>query len=110
MGGTPVINYAEPITQKHEGQSAIYRSPIFKDKLIDRPAPNLGTMKDIFINSSKKYADLPALGTNILYLGRIVKDQNTSNIKYLTYKQSFIKARQIGSGIIHEKLYNIPEG
>lgn len=37
MGGTPSILYAVPVSQKKEGESAIYRSPIFKDKLHDRP-------------------------------------------------------------------------
>ena len=66
MGGAPSINYAVPITPKPQGESAIYRSPAQKDKLVDRPEPNLGTMKDILVNSCKKYASLPALGTDSL--------------------------------------------
>jgi hypothetical protein len=37
MGGTPSIIYAVPVTQKKEGESAIYRFPDFKDKLIGQP-------------------------------------------------------------------------
>jgi hypothetical protein len=37
MGGAQSITYCTPVTQKPQGESAIYRAPIFKDKLIDRP-------------------------------------------------------------------------
>jgi len=36
MGGAPVINYNEPITQKPQGESAIYRFPDYKDRLWDK--------------------------------------------------------------------------
>ena len=53
MGGSASINYCSPVTQKPEGESAIYRNPFTKDKLYACPAPGLETMKDIIINSSK---------------------------------------------------------
>jgi hypothetical protein len=53
-----------PVSQKAQGESAVYRSPDFKDKLYDRLEPHLATMKDMLINSYKKFANLPALGTN----------------------------------------------
>ena len=37
MGGGASINYCVPVTQKPEGESAIYRAPGTKDKLCDRP-------------------------------------------------------------------------
>lgn len=62
MGGAPVINYCQPITQKPQGETAIYRFPTFKDKLLDRGDENATTMKQVFINSAKKYANNPAIG------------------------------------------------
>jgi hypothetical protein len=63
MGGVQSINYAVPVTHKVEGESAIYRFPQFKDKLFDRYEDGTRTMKDVFLNSYKQYANLPALGT-----------------------------------------------
>lgn len=64
MGGTTTsISYAVPVTQKVEGESAIYRFPDFKDKLLDRFQDELRTMKDVFLNSANVYAERPALGT-----------------------------------------------
>jgi hypothetical protein len=37
MGGSPSITYAVPVTQKIEGESAIYRAPEYKDNIIGRP-------------------------------------------------------------------------
>jgi long-chain acyl-CoA synthetase len=62
MGGAPSICYAVPIGPKKEGESAIYRSPTFKDKLHDRPEEHIVTLKDVFINCYKKFANNPALG------------------------------------------------
>jgi long-chain acyl-CoA synthetase len=62
MGGGASINYCTPVTQKPEGESAIYRNTDYKDKLYDRPAPNLGTMKEILLNSFKVFPKNPALG------------------------------------------------
>lgn len=66
MGGAPSICYATPISPKKEGESAIYRSPIFKDKLHDRPEPHIATLKDVFINCYKKFGEKPALGNDCL--------------------------------------------
>ena len=37
MGGGASITYCVPVTQKPKGESAVYRNPFSKDKLIDRP-------------------------------------------------------------------------
>ena len=62
MGGGASITYCVPVTQKPEGESSIYRNPLTKDKLYDRPQPALGTMKEIILNSYKYYGKDPALG------------------------------------------------
>lgn len=66
MGGSASITYCVPISQKPEGESAIYRNPLSKDKLLDRPDPALGTMKEIILNSYKVYGNYPALGMHLL--------------------------------------------
>lgn len=63
MGGGQSILYAEPVSEKKEGETPVYRFPDFKNGLIDAPEKHLKTMKDILINSSKKYANRNALGT-----------------------------------------------
>lgn len=62
MGGGSSINYMVPVTAKTPGESPVYRYPEFKDKLYAYLDPNLTTMKALFINSYKKYANNPALG------------------------------------------------
>jgi hypothetical protein len=63
MGGSESINYVEPVTNvKPEGESHTYRNPKYKDQVLDRPEPHLGTMKDIFINSYKKFGQQGCLG------------------------------------------------
>ncbi len=66
MGGGASITYAEPVTQKQPGESAIYRSPEFKDKIHATYRQNLSTMKEVLLNSFKIYAKLPALGTILM--------------------------------------------
>lgn len=65
MGGETSINYCVPVTQKPEGESAIYRCPTTKDKLYSCPEPELNTMKAIILNQYKKNGNRKALG--ILY-------------------------------------------
>lgn len=61
-------------------------------------------MKDIFINSYKKFGQQGCLG-------KIVPNQKGgSEIFYISYKETIERANRIGSAIISEKLFNIPEG
>lgn len=62
MGGAQSITYAVPVTQKQPGESAVYRSPEYKDKIHATFGPNLSTIKEVLINSFKIYATSPALG------------------------------------------------
>ena len=66
MGGSESIIYNVPVTQKPQGESAIYRHPAYKDKILGRPEEHLATMKDCLLNSFKKYSQNPCLGTNIM--------------------------------------------
>ena len=66
MGGGASINYAEPVTQKQPGESAVYRSPEYKDKIHATYRQNISTVKEALINSFKVYAKLPALGTILM--------------------------------------------
>lgn len=81
MGGGVSISYAVPVTPKIQGESAIYRSPQFKDKLCDGLG-NLKTMKELLINSGKQYGNLPALGMsgNMQELSLRTKEETRSSI------------------------------
>lgn len=100
MGTSTSINYAIPITPKVDGESPVYRFPDFSDKLLDRPEDTLHTMKDVLINSARKFAKEPALGTIIR------KEQETGSVEYLTYEAAIDQARLIGSGILAEQLFS----
>jgi hypothetical protein len=42
MGGNaPSIEYSVPVSEKKPGESAVYRNPLFKDKLLDGPADDV---------------------------------------------------------------------
>ncbi len=56
MGASATINYAVPISPKVEGESPIYRFPDFRDKLIDHHDDALRTIKDVLLNSARKFA------------------------------------------------------
>ena len=72
---------------------------MFKDRIIDCPAEGITTMKAVMINASKVYGKKEALGT-------IVQDGDKSKIVYKTYSEFFNEARQVGSSIINEDLWN----
>lgn len=79
MGGNNhSILYAEPITNKPEGESPVYRHPNFKKGLIDGPFEGVKTIKQVLINSMKEHATRNALGT-------IVRDGDKVVIKQKTY-------------------------
>ena len=65
MGGSASITYSVPVTQKPEGESAVYRNPFTKDKLYACATPGLETMKSIIINSYEHHANKPALGISL---------------------------------------------
>jgi long-chain acyl-CoA synthetase len=46
----------------------------------------------------------------MFHSGRIVTKDNHPSLEYLNYKEAVTRAHHIGSGIIQEKMFNIPEG
>lgn len=62
MGGGASINYCVAVTQKPEGETSVYRSPLTKDQLYPSPTKELTTMKAILLNTLSQYASNPALG------------------------------------------------
>lgn len=66
-------------------------------------------MKDIFINSYKKFGQQGCLGITNDILGKIIPNQKGgSEIFYISYKETIDRAHRIGSAIINEKLFNQP--
>ena len=103
MGGGPSINYCVPVTQPAEGESPVFRFPDFKDKLIDHLPAYGKTLKEVMIHSGKAFGHLPAIG-------RIVKKGEANDIEFVNYKQAIEFGHQIGSAIVSDGLFNIPEG
>ena len=66
MGGGSSINYAVAVTKPKEGETAIYRNPDSRERLLECPSEQLKTVKDILINSGKRFADKNALGKLVL--------------------------------------------
>lgn len=102
MGGGVSINYCVPVTQKKEGESAIYRNPLTKDKLYDRPEPALATMKDILLNSYKQYGNYPALGKSYM-----IKELLCTKIINLLSNTSLTKNLLIRPNVLVVGLYTI---
>lgn len=55
MGNSSSFQYSVPITEKPKGESAIYRSPHFKNAFIESPHPDVKTMKDAVKYVCAKY-------------------------------------------------------
>ncbi|KAL1933656.1 hypothetical protein VTP01DRAFT_7746 [Rhizomucor pusillus] len=51
-----------PGTENNQGETAIYRHFLFKDKLVDHP-PDIETMWDMYLHGNKIGGDQPFLGT-----------------------------------------------
>ena len=83
MGGEQSINYCTPVTQKPEGESAIYRNPFTKDKLYDRPEEGVGTMKAAILSSAKRYANRPALGIALFMQEKSLKRRTSRRLNLL---------------------------
>jgi hypothetical protein len=68
------------------------------------------TLKDVFINSYKKFANNPALGIFFFYSGTIIRKENKASIEYLSYREAIDRAKHTGGAIINRKLFNNPKG
>jgi long-subunit acyl-CoA synthetase (AMP-forming) len=44
------------------------------------------------------------------YSGKIVSKDNKPAIEYLTFKEALTRAHHLGSGIIQQNMFNVPEG
>jgi long-chain acyl-CoA synthetase len=98
----------------------IRRSSYFKDGLIRSPGNNIYTLFDLFENSATLYPDVKGFGyrkvkdiiteekeiTKIVN-GEEVKQKKTwsyyelSGYHYMTYKEGFDFAQQVGAGLAH---------
>lgn len=57
------ILYAEPMTEKPQGETSIYRHPEFKNELTVEAYPGGRTLKDIFIHAKETYGNKNAVGS-----------------------------------------------
>lgn len=65
MGGnSSTIEYCVAVTEKKQGESAIYRNPMFKDKILDGPG-DVKDMKKAILDSCSLHTKNNCLGTII---------------------------------------------
>lgn len=65
MGGSSqskVINYAVPVTEPKQGESAIYRDLNFKEKLVEVPEAGVKTLQEMYLKNFKEHAKTEFLG------------------------------------------------
>lgn len=99
------IIYAEPISDSKPGETAIYRNPAHKDKLLVAPRNGARTMQEVFQKNFQAKADVEFLGYRPQK--SIEKDAKTKKnvqvyeerFEYMTWSQVEQQVQAIGSGI-----------
>lgn len=62
MGGnSSSIEYAVPVSEKKPGESAIYRNPLYKDKILDGPG-DIKDMKRAILHTCTQHTKNNCLG------------------------------------------------
>ena len=107
MGGaaSKPIQYAVPVTDPKEGETAIYRNPTHKDKLLTSPKTGAKTIQDILLHNFKEAPDREYLGYRPVISWR--PDEKTKRnvpvlkdaFEFYTLAQVEQKCRALGSGI-----------
>jgi len=124
-GTTPLFFYQKPPFSVEApgydpipGETIPRRHPKAKDGLLDRPAPEVGTIYDLIKRSAQQNGTEPAVGFRRLIKthkekkkvphkvdGKVVEVEKEwtyfelSNYSFLTYDEYFQRALQIGAGL-----------
>lgn len=93
MGGAPSrdVIYAVPVSQKREGETAIYRHPDHVKNLLVAPGPGLDTLQAVFLNAVKQYKYKKLLGW---------REVENGPYFWKTYEDCLHEAEKIGSGLL----------
>ncbi|KAL4469391.1 hypothetical protein ABPG74_004644 [Tetrahymena malaccensis] len=92
MGGSQsqVHIYTEPVTEKKDGETAIYRNMQSKEKLFEYPSEDLQTLQAAIMKANSLYKDNEFIGQ---------RDENTKKFTYKTYGEEYLQARAVGTQI-----------
>ncbi len=98
MGSQPSkdIEYSIAITDEHNDQSAIYRNPLVKDSLLQKPDTSINTLQDAIIRSFQQYHDREFLG--------FWDPKSEGTLNYKTYSEIQVITRKLGSAIVSLQL------
>ena len=107
MGGSASkpIQYAVPVTEPGKGETAIYRNPTHKDKLMTAPKTGARTIQEILLHNFKETPSREYLGYRPVISWKMdEKSKRTVPIlkeayQYYTFAQVEEKCRALGSGI-----------
>jgi long-chain acyl-CoA synthetase len=107
MGGaaSKPIQYAVPVTSPKEGETAIYRNPTHKDKLLTAPKSGARTIQEILLHNFKEAPNREYLGYRPIISWK--PDEKTKRnvpvhkdaYQFYTFSQVEEKCRALGSGI-----------
>lgn len=112
---SPPFSIEVPGSPQIEGETIPRRHPLSINALVSQPSENIKTVFDIFLDSSKKYGNLRAVGTRDLVKTHrerktttneegkeIIKEwtfYELSQYKYLTFREHETLALQLGAGL-----------
>ena len=97
MGGNhSEIIYSVPISEKKEGETAIYRNTNVKQNFAKLSVPELNTLQDVFLNGVKNFPNDNLIGTRNPKNGNKYEKKSFLNVEKICNK--------IGSGILNLNL------
>lgn len=83
--------YSVPVTDnKKEGETEVFRNPLYKEQLASIPKDGYTTMKDMVIFACTKFQNHNCLG---------VKNPQTNKYEWTSYSEVFQTVKNLGSGI-----------
>ncbi|KAL4469389.1 hypothetical protein ABPG74_004642 [Tetrahymena malaccensis] len=90
MGGNQSFVYSVPVSEKKQGETAIYRHVNYQKDIVKCPNEKIQNLQDLLINSHSKFKDREFVGK---------RDPVTNKFTYKTYGEEFEDAKAIGSSI-----------
>jgi long-chain acyl-CoA synthetase len=87
------IQYSVEVGPELPGGTRELRNPKYVNAYLERPFPEVHSMKDLYVRSFSTFGSRPCLGT-----------RNGNEYHWKTYKQVYDEALHFGSGLISKKL------
>lgn len=90
MYKSPPFSVEVPGSPYIKGETKPRRHPLCVNSLVSRPSEEINTVFDIFLHSSKKYGDFPAVGTrDLIKIHDERKTRSNENGKEIVEKWTF---------------------